>query len=156
MDQAHLRRAIALSLEARKHGNRPFGAVIADASGNALAEAEADSHTTFNCTGHAETNALRLIASRKLPREELARCTMYASAEPCVMCAGAIFWSNIRRVVYGVGHARLREFRGSLADQMELDMTCRDVFRASGHRIEVVGPVMEDEASKPHEGFWKK
>jgi len=142
-------------MAARKRGNRPFGAVIAEAGGEVLAEAEADSSTTGDCTGHAETNALRLLAGRGIPRERMAGSTMYASGEPCVMCAGAIFWSNIRRVVYGVDHATLRSFRGTRDDQMELSLTCRDIFRASPHPIEVIGPHLEDEARKPHEGFWK-
>jgi tRNA(adenine34) deaminase len=120
-----------------------------------LAEAEADSTVTGDCTGHAETNALRRLAGRGIPRERMAGSTMYASGEPCVMCAGAIFWSNIRRVVYGVGHATLRGFRGTRDEQMELALTSRDVFRASPHPIEVIGPYLEDEASRPHEGFWK-
>jgi tRNA(adenine34) deaminase len=153
-EDQHLRRAIALSQEARERGNRPFGAVIADAAGSVLAEAYADSTTTGDCTGHAEVNALRLLKG-KVGRETMAGSTMYASGEPCVMCAGAIFWSNIRRVVYGVDHATLRRFRGGRDDQMELSLTCRDIFRAAPHPIEVIGPHLESEAMVPHEGFWK-
>jgi tRNA(adenine34) deaminase len=140
-DAAHLRRAIELAHAARKRGNRPFGAVIVDAGGEVLAEAEADSTVTGDCTGHAETNALRRLAGRGIPRERMAGSTMYASGEPCV--------------VYGVGHATLRGFRGTRDEQMELALTSRDVFRASPHPIEVIGPYLEDEASRPHEGFWK-
>ncbi len=72
------------------------------------------------------------------------------------MCAGAIFWANIRRVVYGVDHDTLRSFRGSRAEQMELNLSCRDIFRASPHPIEVIGPELEAEAVVPHRGFWKE
>lgn len=149
----YLRRAIQLAMQARERGNRPFGALIVDARGDPVAEAEADSITTGDCTGHAETNALR-IATRKLSREELSRCTLYSSAEPCVMCAGAIFWSNIRRVVYGIDATTLREYRGTRADQMDLALSCREILRASPYPIEVIGPALGDEARVPHEGFW--
>jgi len=149
----YLRRAIQLAMQARERGNRPFGALIVDAQGDPVAEAEADSITTGDCTGHAETNALR-IATRKLSREELSRCTLYSSAEPCVMCAGAIFWSNIRRVVYGIDATTLREYRGTRADQMDLALSCREILRASPYPIEVIGPALGDEARVPHEGFW--
>jgi tRNA(adenine34) deaminase len=152
--EAHLRRAIELAMQARRRGNRPFGAVVVDAGGAVLAEAEADNNITGDCTGHAETNALR-IATRKHARETLAGCTLYSSAEPCVMCAGAIFWSNIRRLVYGIDAVTLRDYRGEVAAQKDLQMSCRDVFRASPHAIDVVGPCLEDEARVPHEGFWK-
>lgn len=153
-DEKHLRRAIELARMARDHGNRPFGAVIADREGKVVAEAEADSITRRDCTGHAETNALRL-ATPKLPPNELAGCTMYASSEPCVMCAGAIFWANIRRVVYGVDSVTLRRYRGERRDQADLRLSCREVFRASAHNIEVLGPQLEPEALVPHEGYWK-
>jgi tRNA(adenine34) deaminase len=150
----HLRHAIRLAMEARSRGNRPFGALIVDGSGAVIGEAEADSMTTGDCTGHAETNVLRGVTPR-CPREQMAKCTLYTSAEPCVMCAGAIFWSNIRRVVYGIDATTLRGYRGEVAGQMDLRMSCRDVFRASPHAIEVIGPLLEEEARVPHEGYWQ-
>ena len=154
-DGEHLRRAIELATQARGRGNRPFGALIVDADGKVLAEAEADSTITGDCTGHAETNALRRLAGRGVARERMAGCTMYCSAEPCVMCAGAIFFGNIRRVVYGIDAVTLRRYRGQRPEQRDLALSCRDVFRASPHAIEVIGPYLEVEAHKPHDGFWK-
>ena len=148
-DERYLRQAIVLSQQAGARGNRPFGAVIADARGELVAQAENDTITAHDCTGHAETNALR-IACGKLDRAALAGCTLYASGEPCVMCAGAIFWSNIRRVVYGADAVQLRGLRDVAAGQMDLVMSCREVFRASLHPISVIGPVLEEEALAPH------
>ena len=81
---------------------------------------------------------------------------MYASGEPCVMCAGAIFWSNIRRVVFGIDAVRLRDFRGERQDQRDAELSCRDVFYASPHEVEVIGPALVDEATRPHMGAWKR
>jgi tRNA(Arg) A34 adenosine deaminase TadA len=153
-DAIYLRQAIAQSLLARTRGNRPFGAVIVGADGRLLAEAFNSNGESGDCTAHAEVNALR-IASPAVPREQLAQATMYASGEPCVMCAGAIFWSGIRRVVYGIDAVRLRAFRGEVAEQRDAELSCRDVFRASPHAIEAIGPCLIDEASRPHQGFWK-
>jgi tRNA(adenine34) deaminase len=154
-DGRYLRKAIVWSHAARRRGNRPFGAVVVSAAGEVLAEAYCNSAETGDCTGHAETNAVRVLGARKLPREELSRATLYSSAEPCVMCAGAIFWSAIGRVVYGIDAERLRVFRGEHGDQRDAELSCRDVFRASPHRIECIGPALIDEAVAAHVGAWK-
>lgn len=153
-DGTYLRQAIAWSCTARARGNRPFGAVVISASGALLAEAYCNTTETGDCTGHAETNAVRQLGDR-VRRSELAHATLYSSAEPCVMCAGAIFWSGIGRVVFGIDAVRLREFRGERAEQRDAELSCRDVFAASPHPIECIGPALIDEASAPHIGFWK-
>lgn len=153
-DGQYLREAIAWSRVARDRGNRPFGAVVVAANGHVLAEAWCNTGETGDCTGHAETNAVRQL-SPQVDRAALARATLYSSAEPCVMCAGAIFWSGIGRVVFGIDAVRLRVFRGERAEQRDAELSCRDVFRASPHPIECIGPALIDEASEPHRGFWK-
>lgn len=153
-DGRYLRQAIAWSGVARERGNRPFGAVVVADNGQVLAEAWCNTGETGDCTGHAETNAVRQL-SPQVDRATLARATLYSSAEPCVMCAGAIFWSGIGRVVFGIDAVRLRVFRGERAEQRDAELSCRDVFRASPHSIECIGPALIDEASEPHRGFWK-
>lgn len=153
-DARYLRRAIELSALARQRGNRPFGAVIVGADGQLLAEAWNRNGESGDCTAHAETGAIR-EASPRVPREVLERATLYSSGEPCVMCAGAIFWSNIRRVVYGIDAVALRVFRGERGEQRDAELSCRDVFAASPHAIEAVGPALRDEAAVPHQGAWR-
>jgi tRNA(Arg) A34 adenosine deaminase TadA len=154
-DGRYLRKAIVWSHAGRRRGNRPFGAVVVSAEGEVLAEAYCNSTETGDVTGHAETNAIRMLGTRKLSREELAGATIYASGEPCVMCAGAIFWSNIGRVIFGIDAQRLRVFRGERGDQRDAELSCRDVFRASPHPIECIGPALVDEAGAAHVGAWK-
>ncbi|GAA6118426.1 nucleoside deaminase [Acidovorax sp. FG27] len=153
-DGRYLRQAIALADTARARGNRPFGAVIVAADGTLLAEAWNANGETGDCTAHAETSAIRL-ASPAHGRDTLAQATLYSSGEPCVMCAGAIFWANIGRVVYGIDAERLRAFRGERQDQRDAELSCRDVFAASPHAIECIGPALIDEASASHVGAWK-
>ena len=153
-DATYLRQAIAWSRTARERGNRPFGAVVVSAEGTILAEAYCNTGETGDCTGHAETNAVRELTPR-VSRDVLALATLYSSAEPCVMCAGAIFWSGIGRVVFGIDAVALRAFRGQVATQRDAELSCRDVFAASPHPIECIGPALVEEASAPHIGFWK-
>jgi len=144
--------AIDLALSARSKGNHPFGALLADENGHILLKAENTVVTESDCTGHAETNLMRL-ASRQYEADYLAKCSLYTSTEPCPMCTGAIFWGNVRRVVYGLSEEGLY---GMIAEDSEeiLFFPCRKLFEASGKTIEVIGPVLEEEARKVHEGFW--
>ncbi|MFT4190969.1 MAG: nucleoside deaminase [Comamonas sp.] len=153
-DGRYLRHAIALADQARARGNRPFGSVIVSAAGEVLAEAWNRNGETGDCTAHAETEAIRQ-ASPRHSRETLATATLYASGEPCVMCAGAIYWSNIRRVVFGIDAERLRVFRGERLDQRDAELSCRDVFRAAPVAIECIGPALLQEAAASHVGAWK-
>ena len=153
-DGIYLRRAIVLADKARERGNRPFGALIVGACGKVLAEATNANGESGDCTAHAELSAIRL-ASPLFTREELAAATLYSSSEPCVMCAGAIFWSAIGRVIYGIDAERLRVFRGERLDQKDAELSCRDVFNTSSHAIECIGPALIEEASTSHQGAWK-
>ena len=149
----HLKTAISVAWHAREHGNHPFGAVLVDEKGQVLLQAENTVTTGRDVTGHAETNLVRL-ATGQFSAEQLARCTLYASTEPCAMCAGAIFWSGIGRVVYALSETDLYAIIGSSPDHLVLP--CREVFAHSQRRIQVLGPVpaLETEARAVHEDFW--
>ena len=69
------------------------------------------------------------------------------------MCAGAIFWGNVPRVVYALSQEGLYEFTGESPEKLEL--SCREVFKHSGRAIKVLGPALEDEARNVHKGFWE-
>lgn len=152
-DLEHLRTAIIVAQHAREHGNHPFGAILVDENNQVLLQAENTVVTGHDCTGHAETNLMRL-ATQGFSSEKLALCTLYTSTEPCVMCAGAIHWGNVRRVVYALSEIGLYEIIGPLPENLLLP--CRDVFAQSGRSVEVVGPAteLEAEARAVHQGFW--
>lgn len=153
-DLQHLHMAIKVAGHARKHGNHPFGAILVDENNKVLLQAENSVVTGKDCTGHAETNIMRL-ASQNYSPEKLSKCTLYTSTEPCAMCAGAIYWGNIGRVVYALSEVGLYEIVGPSPDQLALPS--REVFAHSQRRVEVEGPAMDldAEARAVHAGFWK-
>src|SRR5262245_10077726 len=104
-------------------------------------------------TAHAERLAATQ-ACRTLSRVVLAGSTLYSSAEPCAMCAGAIYWAGIGRVVFGLSERRLRELTGNHPENPTLDLPCRTVFAAGQRPVEVIGPLIEDEAAALHAGAW--
>jgi len=151
-DLAHLRKTIALSEQSRVRGNHPFAALVTDGKGAVLAEAMNDTHA--DCTSHAELLAVRLASSKFNPAQ-LRDATLYSSAEPCAMCAGAIYWSGIGRVVYALSEERLLQLTGNHPENPTLSLPCREVFARGQREIEVVGPMLEDEAAAPHKDFWR-
>ncbi len=152
-DLEHLRTAIRVAQNARVHGNHPFGAILVDENNQVLLEAENSVITNKDCTGHAETNLMRL-ASQNFSSEKLSGCTLYTSTEPCAMCSGAIYWGNVHRVVYALSEVALYEIVGPSPDQLLLPS--REVFAHSQRQVEVEGPALglDKEARAVHEGFW--
>ena len=155
MDKDHdrlIRVVIDVACRARNNGNHPFGAILVDEHGNILLEAQNTVVTENDVTGHAETNLMRL-ASKEYSADFLARCTLYTSTEPCAMCSGAIFWGNVRQVVFGLRAESLYEMVGEDSENV-LSLSCRELFAKGGKSIEVIGPVLEEEAKEVHQGFW--
>ena len=153
VDIEHLKTSISVAWRAREHGNHPFGAVLVDEHQRVVLEAENTVVTERDVTGHAETNLVRL-ATRQFSPEQLVRHTLYSSTEPCAMCAGAIHWSQIGRVVYALSEIDLYKIIGPSPDHLLLP--CREVFAHTQRQIEVHGPVsvLQTEAHAVHAGFW--
>jgi tRNA(Arg) A34 adenosine deaminase TadA len=151
-DAQFISRAIELSKQARESGNHPFGALLVDDHGIILLEAQNTVLTENDITGHAELNLVR-AASARYEEDFLANCTLYTSTEPCPMCSGAIFWSNIRHVVYGMGANKLYDLVGWDSEEI-LNLPCQEVFNTGHKKILVEGPILEGDALKVHAGFW--
>ena len=153
-DEALLRRAFDVARRARQGGDHPFGSVLADESGALLMEqGNGFASEGRDRTAHAE----RLMASRAARAYDLAflqRCTLYTSAEPCAMCAGAIYWAGIGRVVYGQTEKSLKTATGAHAENPTLDLPCRTVFAAGQRPVEVIGPLLEEEAAAIQADYW--
>lgn len=151
----YLKRTVEISKNSKEHGNTPFGALLVDKDGNILMEQENIEITEGYCVGHAETT-LAARASKKYSKSFLWDCTLYTTAEPCAMCAGAIYWANIGRVVYGMTEKRLLELTGDNEQNPTFSLPCREVFARGQKNIQVLGPFpeIEEEAVEPHIGYW--
>jgi tRNA(Arg) A34 adenosine deaminase TadA len=144
--------AMDLAAAARAHGNHPFGALLV-LDGEAVLGAENTVVTGRDATGHAETNLARL-ASHAYGRDQLAAATVYTSTEPCAMCAAAIYWSGIGRVVYALGEDQLLVLTGANDENPTMSLPCRAVFAAGQRPVEVAGPFLAERALAVHDGFW--
>ena len=154
-DAYFLRRSFDVARRAMSNGNHPFGAVLVARDGTVLIEAENGYMPGRDGTAHAE----RLLATQActtLDAQTLREATIYSSAEPCAMCAGAIYWAGIGRLVYGLSEHRLRMLTGDHPENPTLDLPCRDVLASGQRATEVVGPLLEQEAAALHEGVWRK
>ncbi len=151
----YLRKAVEVSKRSREHGNTPFGALLVGENGEILMEQENIEITEKNCSGHAETS-LMIKASKTYPKDFLWKCTLYTTAEPCVMCAGAIYWGNVGKVVYGITEERLLQLTGDDEQNPTFSLPCREVFARGQKDIQVEGPFPEIEAEvvEVHKGYW--
>lgn len=154
LDLDLLRQSIRLSEQAREAGRHPFAAIVADAQGRVVASAGNNSMPPQgDPTQHAELVAAAR-AARLLTPEQLATCTLYTSAEPCCMCAGAVYWTGIGRVVYALSEHALLGLTGAHPENPTFALPCREVFARGQRAVQVHGPVLEDEAARAHRGFW--
>ncbi len=154
LDIELLRRAIALSDASRQRGRHPFAALVANRDGKVIAEAGNNSMPPQgDPTQHAELVAAA-TAAKLLSPQELASCTLYTSAEPCCMCAGAVYWTGIGRVVYALSEHALLGLTGDHPENPTFSLPCREVFARGQRQVSVLGPLLEAEAAEPHKGFW--
>ncbi len=155
-DKTFLRQCIERSRRVRDSGKHPFAAIVVDAAGQIVAEAGNDSlPPDGDPTRHAELVAAGM-AAKILSPAQLAVATLYSSAEPCAMCAGAIYWCGIGRVVYALSEHKLLGLTGDHPENPTFALPCREVFARGQRPIEVAGPYLEEEAAVPHHGFWKR
>lgn len=128
-DQSFMRQALAEAAEAYRQGEVPIGAVVV-CQGKIIARAHNLTELLNDVTAHAEMQAITSSAEH-LGGKYLQGCTLYVTIEPCVMCAGALGWSQISRIVYGAAdekrgytrfapqtlHPRTQVTSGVLADE---------------------------------------
>lgn len=151
-DLEHLRHAIRLSDEARLAGDMPFGAVLVAPGGAVLALGRNSIFSSRDLTAHAEINALR-AASAHCSAQQIASATMFASGEPCPMCSGAMVRLGLRRLVFGIRTSVAMPYIPPAAGALAAGVSCRDILRLAPAGIEVLGPVLEEEARAPFEAL---
>ncbi len=139
-DLYFMKQALAESLKAAARDEVPVGAVIV-CQGRIIARGHNLTETLNDVTAHAEMQAIT-AAAQFLGGKYLVDCTLYVTVEPCVMCAGALGWSQISRIVYGAAD----EKRGFV----------RFAPNALHPKTEVVSGVLEEECSKLMKEFFKR
>jgi tRNA(Arg) A34 adenosine deaminase TadA len=145
-DEQFLHLAIALARQARQQGAEPFGAVLV-MDGAAVHQAWDRCVEFSDPTFHAE---LRVISEycQAQRRISLKGYTLYASTEPCPMCAGAIHWARISRVVFSVSQAMLQQLSGGSPKP-----SCASIINTGSQQTEIVGPLLTEEGFAVFDGY---
>lgn len=99
-DEKFMRMALAEAREAMERDEVPIGAVIVSPRGMVIGRGHNLTEALADVSAHAEMQAITAAAST-LGGKYLQDCTLYVTVEPCLMCAGAIGWAQISRIVYG-------------------------------------------------------
>ena len=138
-DEFFMQRALDEAKAAFEAGEIPIGAIVVS-KGRILSRAHNLTETLCDVTAHAEMQAIT-AAANALGGKYLTDCTLYVTVEPCTMCAGAIGWAQIPRIVYGTAD----EKRGYH----------EYAPRAMHPQAEVVGGVLEAECRELMQAFFK-
>ena len=147
-DESYVRRAIDLAESAVESGNTPFGSLLV-VDDEVVRTAENTTLTDDDIAAHPEFKLASWAATELEPRERAA-CTMYTSTEPCPMCASAIVYAGLDRVVYSVSVDSLADVR---SDDV-IEIPCAEVVDRSDSETTVEGPVLEDEGLAVHENYF--
>ncbi|MBO5871935.1 MAG: nucleoside deaminase [Bacteroidaceae bacterium] len=139
-DEHYMKQALQQAHLALAEGEIPIGAVIVS-NGHIIAKAHNLTERLHDVTAHSEILAIT-AASEYLGGKYLTDCTLYVTVEPCIMCAGALGWSQISRVVYGAPDEK-RGFRAFAP-------------KALHPRCEVLGGVLEQECAALMKNFFQK
>ncbi|MCH5346518.1 MAG: nucleoside deaminase [Muribaculaceae bacterium] len=140
-DQYFMKIALEEARQAMREGEIPIGAVVVSPRGSILGRGHNMTEALTDVTAHAEMQAITAAASQ-LGGKYLTDCTLYVTIEPCLMCAGAIGWAQISRIVYGAGE----EKRGYTT------MTTRKPFHP---RATVTAGVLADECAAIMKKFFE-
>lgn len=146
-DEAYIRDAIDLARDAMDNGNTPFGSLLV-LDGEVVREAENTTLTDEDISAHPEFKLARW-AARELDADDRALTTMYTSTEPCPMCASAIVYAGLGRVVFSVRGSTLAERSDGV-----IQIPCAEVVDRGGGDTQVAGPVLEDEGMAVHEQYF--
>lgn len=138
-DERFMKMALDEAIKAGEAGEIPIGAVIT-CRGRVIARGHNLTETLNDVTAHAEMQAIT-AAANTLGGKYLNECTLYVTVEPCVMCAGAIGWSQLRRIVYGAADDK-RGFRRYAPDALH-------------PKAEVISGVLEAECRSLMQDFFK-
>jgi tRNA(Arg) A34 adenosine deaminase TadA len=146
---------VRIAHEAMEQGCHPFGALLSDEDGNILIK-KGNRKDVSPCL-HAEIQVM-IEAGRRYSPDFLAGCSLYTNFEPCVMCTGAVYWTGVSRIVYGLTEKDLLTCTGNNDENPTFSLPCEEVLTRGQRYMTVVGPT-ENEALreailKDHRDFW--
>ena len=119
LDEQFMRRALEEARSAAEADEVPIGAVVVSPKGAIIGRGHNLTEALNDVTAHAEMQAITAAATR-LGGKYLTGCTLYVTVEPCAMCAGAIGWAQISRIVYGAPDPKL--VKQERADRIEFSV----------------------------------
>ena len=149
LDQkTYLNQCLKLANESVKNGNHPFGALLV-VDGHIVLSAQNEVVTKNDITAHAE---LRLVqeAQKVLTPEQLSQSTLYTSTEPCAMCAGAIYWAGIKKVVFACPTTELFNIVNE-----GLFLSTKEIYKKSTKPVSSIKNFNNIEFINIHKKFWK-
>lgn len=138
-DEYFMRIALNEAMNAYERDEIPVGAVIVS-NNKIIAKAHNLTETLIDVTAHAEMQAIT-SAANYLGGKYLQNCTLYVTLEPCVMCGGALYWSQISKVVYGASDPK-RGFKAKIGKLHP--------------KTEVISGVMEEECGEIMKAFFQR
>ena len=144
-DEFYMNKALRFANEASERGEVPVGAIIIKGN-RVVGQGRNQTEQLNDVTAHAEMIALT-AAFQTLGQKYLQGCTLYVTLEPCMMCAGAIVWSKLDRVVIGA----LDERSGGCGSAFNIAANQR-----LNHQAEIHYGVLEDECSRILKQFFQK
>ncbi len=134
--------AIAVCRKGISAGQSPFGCVIATAKGGVVSVQHNTVRAQTDPTAHAEVNAIRK-ACDALGRIDLSGHVLFTTCEPCPMCAAAIHWARLDRVIYG---ATIED--AANAGFNELHLFASELYRTGQSKVIIEGPVQREACAK--------
>lgn len=145
-----LKESVRVAHETKEAGSHPFGCVLLSPEGKVVLE-----QGNIDTLNHAEMTLCRTLWLKYDPAY-LWQCTLVTNFEPCLMCFGAVYWSNIGRVVYGAKESDLLQLTGDALENMTFDLSCKEIVKHGQKDIEILGPYdeLKEEILKDHLNFW--
>ncbi|KAE9962991.1 hypothetical protein BLS_009808 [Venturia inaequalis] len=151
--KSNLRACLGIQKAAALQDKRPFAATLVGPDNKTILL----SHFSISHVEHAESCLARL-ATIHYKSSYLWTCTLYCTWEPCAMCTGTVYWSNIGRLVYAASEEKLKMVTGEgNPENFTMSLPCRDVLKHGQKDIQVWGPIedVENEVIEDSERFWK-
>lgn len=141
-DEYFMKQALDEAVKAYEEGEVPIGAIIT-VNNRIIARAHNRTEALNDVTAHAEMQAIT-SAAENLGGKYLQECTLYVTVEPCAMCAGALGWSQIGRIVYGAPDTKRGFFSFYKPEKSPLHP-----------KTEITGGILEDESRQLMQSFFR-